>query len=89
MPSFNLILILDALFNYNIKILKFLYNIININNYCFTTYYLHYKEKSRIIKFIYNFFLLSYCLNYYHYLMFYLIILLNLLFITYIIKKTY
>lgn len=43
-PFFNMSSILDALFNYIVKVMKLLYNISKPNNR-FAIYYLHYKDK--------------------------------------------
>lgn len=53
----------------------------------FAIYDSHYKEKSEMIEFIYNFFISGYYQSCYHYLVSYLTILSNLLLITCITKN--
>lgn len=49
-------LILDALFDYIIKVIKLVNNIWKVSNLMFTTYYLYYKKKLGIIRSVYDLF---------------------------------
>ncbi len=53
-----LIILLYALFNYIMKVIKYFYNILKVDNNKFATYYIYNKKKLEITEFIYNLYLL-------------------------------
>ena len=59
-PFFKLLSQLSISFNFIVKVIKPLYSKSEAYNYQFAIYYLYYKEKPKITKFIYNYYLVSY-----------------------------
>lgn len=57
-PTCKRILLLSISFHYIIKVINLLHNVPEANTLWFTIYHLHYKEKLKMIRFVYNFCLL-------------------------------
>lgn len=47
-------MLFDALFDYDVKVIKSLYSVSEVGNHWFTTYHIYYKDKLGMIKSTYN-----------------------------------